>query len=218
MNKNISQYVNLRFHFALVYDIIYIIMSNINNNLIKLRKKGTFTTKQAYKVGVSSRMLNYYCSAGLITRLGQGIYIFSDKQSFELKSIIKQIIIQVPQGVVGLETALRFYDLTEEADSEIQILVPKNNVPKRKLENTRLYQVNAKLFKVGLIKKDSFKITSIERTIIDLLKFNFPLSKVIKVISMLRHNKVKLNMELLAKYSLMFRTKGKFENLLEAIL
>jgi len=135
----------------------------------------------------------------------------------DFKALVKEKLLQVPIGVVGLTSALRFYNLTEEAPAKIDILVPKDKRIRRKIIDVNLYGVNNKIFKTGVIIKNGVKLTSLERTLIDLLKYNSDISTVLHVIKEARSKKIKIDFELLKKYSITFRVKEKFNIVIEAI-
>ena len=191
---------------------------NIIKRLKKLKRKKYFTTTDAITLGISGRMLSYYTEKKLITRLGQGAYIVTEMQGVDLESIVKETLVQVPRAIICLETALRFHNLTEEASANIHIMVPKHNVPRRKLNGVKIYRVNSKILNIGVIKKNNMKITGIERTIIDMLKFNFPLSKIISVFNETRVKRKQVSFSDLKKMALVFRVNSKFKNFMEAIL
>jgi len=197
--------------------VIYLTYMKKPNNLRKLQNKQSFTTLEAEKAGISPRMLNHYCAKGLIVRLGQGFYTFPEKQGIDFKALVKEKLLQVSIGVVGLTSALRFYDLTEEAPAKIDILVPKNKRIRRKITDVNLYSVSNKVFKTGVITKNGIKLTSLERTLIDLLKYSSDISTVLSVIKEAKNKRIKIDFELLKKYSIKFRVKEKFNIVIEAI-
>ena len=197
--------------------MIYLTYMKKQKNLSKLRNKQSFTTLEAEKAGISPRMLNHYCAKGLIVRLGQGFYTFPEKQGMDFEALVKEKLLQVSVGVIGLTSALRFYDLTEEAPAKIDILVPKNKRIRREITDVNLYSVSDNIFKIGVVTKNGIKLTSLERTIIDLLKYNSDISTVLGVIKEAKLKKTRINFELLKKYSIRFRVKEKFNIVIEAI-
>lgn len=103
-------------------------------------------------------------------RLSQGVYAFSEQLNFDFESLIKEKLLQAPQAVVGMKSALRLYDLTEEAPDAIDLMVPKSNVPKKKMEDVQLYPVVDHLFDEGITKINGIPVTTLERTITDILR------------------------------------------------
>lgn len=188
--------------------------------LSALKKKGKtlFTTAQAMKFGVSPQMLRYYLKKGELVRLSHGVYTFAESQGFDLESIIREKLISIPQGVIGLKTALRLYDLTEELPRDIEIIVPENNVPKRRLEDVHLYIVSRELARTAVTKVRGIPTTTLERTLIDLLKFGEPLSTVLRAIEEARKKRKQVSLTELKKLSVKLRAKAKVGRLLEALI
>lgn len=196
---------------------------------LKKIKSLYITVKRAKKEGVSARMLGHYVATKKLIRLSHGIYTFPENMRFDLEGLIIEKISVVPQGIVGLKTALRLYDLTEESPEEIDLIVPKTNVPKRKMKDVRLYQVKKELYdleterykKIKITpKSQSFqiKITKIERTIIDLLRTNEPISSVLNMIKEAQRKNIMISFSKLKELSEIFRVKAKVKKLLEALL
>jgi len=190
------------------------------NNVSKLEKlkKSSFGVKDAKRIGVSPRMLNYYVNKGLLTHISQGVYGFPDSLGIDLNSLIREKLLAYPKGIIGLKTALRLFDLTEEAPQSIDVIVPVSYFPRRKVEDVNLYRVKDKIFRIGVISKHEILMTSLERTIIDLLRVEEPVSLVIDVIKRAQTKRIKVDFTLLKKLSIIFRVKGKMTRLMEAIL
>ncbi len=183
---------------------------------LRKKVKAVFTVAQAKKVGVSRQLLAHYVKKAFIERVSYGVYRFVETKTIDFESTLKEIMTIIPYGVIGLKTALRIYDLTEELPDKIDIIVPKENVPKRALKDVKLYRVKKNLYKKYVINVRGLPVTSIERTIIDLLRCNEPLSSILEIIRAAQVRGISLSFSKIKKLALPFRVKNKVELLLEA--
>lgn len=186
--------------------------------LNKLKQKGkmVFNTEDARKIGISRQLIAHYLHQGLIIRLSHGVYRLEGTESIDFEELIKEVLAAIPNSVVGLKTALRIYNLTEELPSEIDIIVPKENVPKRRLENVRLYRIKGNIYRHDVKQIHGLPVTSPERTVIDLLRFNEPMSLILEVLAEAKQKSIAISIPKLKKMSKMFRVQGKMKQLLEA--
>jgi predicted transcriptional regulator of viral defense system len=136
-----------------------------------LRGKSSFTTEDAKKHGLSSRMLSYYVSKGEIERLARGVYRFSDYMGKDENIMWEEIAVaaqRVSSGVICLISALNYYGLTDERMKEHWIAVPHSH-PHAHFPMTRI--VRMRNMSLGVQKKRiaeiEVKIFDPERTIID---------------------------------------------------
>ena len=189
-----------------------------NQQLFKLAKQSPFRIKEARRKGISPRMLHYYVKKGVLVRLGHGLYAFPEYLSFDFESLIKEKLKMIPQAIVGLESALKFYDLIDEVPRNIHLIVPLSNVPKRKVKDVKFYRVKDTLYKKSIRKINSIPITSIERTLIDLLRIQKSISMVLKIMLTAQKKGISINVSKMKKLAIDFRVKGHFEKLVEAYL
>ena len=189
-----------------------------NQRLFKLKGQGPFQTKQAQRKGISPRMLHHYTKKGVLVRLEQGLYAFPEHLSFDFESLIKEKLKMIPQAILGLESALKLYDLTDEAPRSIYLVVPLSNVPKRKVKDVKFYRVKDILHKRAVRKINGIPVTSIERTLIDLLRAQKSISMVLKVMFTAQKKGISINISKMKKLAIDFRVKGHFDKLIEAYL
>ena len=190
-----------------------------NQRLSKLKGQGAFRTKQAQRKGISPRMLHHYVKKKrALVRLGHGLYAFPENLSFDFESLIKEKLKMIPQAIVGLESALKFYDLTDEAPRNIHLIVPLSNVPKRKVKDVKFYRVKDTLYKKAIKKINGIPVTSIERTLIDLLRTQKLISMVLKIMFTAQKKGVPINISKMKRLAIDFRVKGHFGKLIEAYL
>ncbi len=187
-------------------------------NTLKLKFSGKiFTLKEARKYKASPQILSYYVRKGGLKRISQGVYAFKDSLGFDFYSILKEKLISAPQAVVGLESALKIYGLTDEAPDVIHLIVPLSNVPKRKLRDVQFYQMKDSLYKKHIKTIEGLPVSSLERTIIDLFRFGYSTSFVLSVIEESRRKNLSFNIGKIRKIAPVYRVKGKVSRFLEAL-
>ncbi len=185
---------------------------------LKSLKKTFYTSEDAKHFGFTPSALSYLVKKGELLRVSHGLYCLPDSQGIDLDSIIAEKLMQAPQAIIGLHTALRLFDLTEDNKPEIDLIVPLSNVPKRKMTDVKFYQVKDELYKKDVIKIRGIPTTSLERTIIDLLRIGEQLSSIIEIIKLAQKKKMKLSLSKIKRLSIEFRVKKKAETLLEVLI
>lgn len=185
---------------------------------IQAKHPHIFTTSEANALGVSSQLLRHYLLKGLIERASHGVYRFPSASGLDLESQIKELLAGVPQAIVSHKTALRLYGLTEDNPPQIDLLVSDKNIPKRKLEDVRLHPSAAGLLRYGLTNLRGIPITSLERTLVDLLRFGEPLSMVIAAFREAQAKNMKPSLTRIRKLGSLLHAKARVAILLEALL
>lgn len=188
--------------------------------LERLREKHSqiFTTSEANTLGVSPQLLRHYLAKGLIERASHGVYRFPSNYGLDLESQIKELLKAAPQAIISHKTALRLYGLTEETPAQIDLLVPDKNIPKRKFEDVKLHPLAAGLMRNGLTSLRGIRITSLERTLIDLLRAGEPLSLVMAAFRDAQNKKMKPSLTRIRKLGSQLHAKAKTALFLEALL
>ena len=187
-------------------------------NELKNRFEGkVFTVKEARKYRVSPQLLCHYVRRDFLKRLSHGVYAFKDSRGFDFHSLLKEKLICVPQGIVGLESALKMYGLTDETPDTFHLIVPLSNVPKRKLKDVRFYQMKDDIYKKHVKMINGFPVSSLERTIIDLLRFGYSISFVLSVLEESRKKKTPIHLGKIKKMAPVYRVKGKVSHLMEVL-
>jgi predicted transcriptional regulator of viral defense system len=169
--------------------------------------------------GVSRQLIQNYLKKGLIKRISTGVYQFIEYQEEQgIVAEVKEILLACPQCVVGLKTALKIYDLTDEIVGEMDLLVPNNNVPKRKMKLVRFYTTRPDLMRLGVVQMQGISITTLERTIVDLLRIGESISYLLQIIKLAHQKKMDIDLKKIKKFGEKFRVKKKVLNLFEAYL
>ncbi|MBS0616319.1 MAG: type IV toxin-antitoxin system AbiEi family antitoxin domain-containing protein [Verrucomicrobia bacterium] len=148
--------------------------SKYTKALQKLSKKNLFSSADGRRAGISSRMLAYFCSKGLIERVCRGVYKvkdFSFTSDFEWEDLALTAL-STRKGVICLISALSYYELTDEIMREFWIAVPhststptRENIHAVRMRNISLGQTTVQ------IGNQKIKIFDRERTVIDAFRY-----------------------------------------------
>ncbi len=194
---------------------------NIKRALLnKLKDKFTgkfFTVKEACKYKVSPQLLSHYVRKNYLKRVSCEVYAFKESMAFDFYSPLKEKLTCIPQGVVGLESALKIYGLTDEAPDTFQLIVPISNVPKRKLQDVKFYQMKDEIYKKHVKIINDLPVSSLERTVMHLLKFGYSISFVLSVLQESRKRTIPLHLGKIKKTAPVYHFKGKASRLLEVL-
>lgn len=191
---------------------------HMEESLERTLRKAKFSSEYAKTKGISPRMLSYYVSKGQLIRLGHDLYSFPENLSFNFEDLLKEKLIQIPNGIVGGHTALYLMGLTEEPSKTFEIYVSEKNRPKRKLNDVTLFSTKANLIDLGVIRMKRIRVTSIERTIVDLLRRKSgSFREALDIISQAKSKKMNISFSELLKLAEAFRAKKKIEILLEML-
>jgi predicted transcriptional regulator of viral defense system len=137
--------------------------------LSRLSQLGLFRLADARLVGVPQRTLSWLVKKGEIIRIGSDAYhhkvivIPPGEEDFAAACFIFG-----DSATIGGATALFHYNLIEQVPSQIWVLVPPattNHNPKYRLIRTKSD------LSIGIESHQWFRITSVERTIVDAFHF-----------------------------------------------
>jgi len=130
---------------------------------------GIFTLAQAEALGIKQPGLSRLVQKGLIKRVRRGVYLHP-KAHVSVNSIEFQIACVKfgPQSAVGGMSALFHYNLVEQVPNQTWVIVP----PKMRTRERhyRLMRTKSNL-EVGIITQNGYRIASVDRTLIEALKF-----------------------------------------------
>ena len=184
---------------------------------LKNMDSDTFTAKEAEALGVSRFRLAHYTKMGLLQRVSRGVYAFPERAGFDLIDYLKATLKAFPQAVFGFDTALQLQDLTDQSSSEIHVIVPTHNVPKRILEDVVIHRVNQRYYLLGAETIHGLPVTSLERTFIDFLRCGEPVATLVKVWQTATSKGISIDTSKLLKIAKTMRAQGRLERLLEAV-
>jgi predicted transcriptional regulator of viral defense system len=195
----------------------------MGKDLISHLKMPIFTSQYARQQGVSPRMLSYFVSKGLLVRVSHGVYAMNGTHDgFDLQSILERISIEIPQGVIGRLSALKYYGLLDESPALVEVIVPTDNIPKRKIEDVSFFCAPRKSLrgeiKSGIETKGKIRVTSLDRTLIECLRTGVTIKVVRDAFEEAQRKGLKPSLSQMAKFADILRVQGKFDRFKESIL
>lgn len=154
-----------------------------------------FSYQQAVELGLNKYALNKLIDEGLIERLEKGIYVPSDRDITEPEVQYQLAMLRCGEpSCICLLSALDYYHLTDQIPKKVWIMVPQN----KRVQSSGLKLIRARnpQWDIGILQEEGYRITSIERTLVDCLLHKSRLGFPIPIESLkeaLRQKKVKLN-------------------------
>lgn len=133
------------------------------------KHKGLFSLADVRKAGISHQTLYRWLNDGKVRRVGRGIFLHSDSgippEEHDYAAACAKF---GPRSAIGGLTALFQYGLIDQAPHQIWIIVPSQK--KTSQEIYRCLRTTTPL-KDGIEHKGHYRITNIERTLLESLKF-----------------------------------------------
>ncbi len=143
--------------------------SQSNKYLDLLLPLGLFRLSQAKELGVPQSSLSWLVSKGEIVKIGSDAYHHKDIDiDPEDEDFAVACLIFGNKATIGGASALFFYNLIEQIPNQIWVLVPPNTTTHNKM--FKLIRTKTSL-EVGIDTHEWFRITSIERTIVEAFRF-----------------------------------------------
>lgn len=127
------------------------------------------TAKELESRGFSRNELERLLTDGAIVRLGRGVYQLasadiSDENQFRAATMRIR-----GQSSVCTLSALAHYNLTDEIPKKVWLMVGVGR--KSSLKDVRLFRTRNPHWHIGIEAADGYKITNVERTIVDCLSY-----------------------------------------------
>jgi len=142
---------------------------------IALSAGGVFRTKEALEAGVHRRDLYALRDAGFLVEISRGLYRLTDAEATPYIDLIA-VSRRSPRGIICLNSALSFWDLTDEVPAEVHLAVPRGSRPPSiEYPPTRVHVFAADTFELGieqvhLDSREEIRIYSPERTVVDAMR------------------------------------------------
>jgi len=145
--------------------------------LDQLRQLGpVFQSREAVDAGLAWRDLYRLRDERLIIELSRGVYQLAEKAG---AGNIDFVVVcgRVPHGMICLNSALTYWDLSDEIPREIHLAVPRgSHWPTIDYPPTKVHVFHADTFDLGRIevrleRGERFSITDRERTVVDAFRF-----------------------------------------------
>lgn len=135
-----------------------------------LLTKKVFSWKEASQTGVPRRSFQRLLKEGTIRQIRRGYYVYvNSKIPAEHLDFVIACKHFGPKAVIGGLTALFHYGLTDSAPRHVWVLVPTER--RRAPALFRCIRTNIPS-NIGVMDRGSFRITTIERAIVDAFKFS----------------------------------------------
>lgn len=134
-----------------------------------------FRVRDAEELGVADYELRRLRDSGDLIDLGRGVYQRADappSATIDLSAVSTR----VPQGTISLNSAMAYWDLTDEIPSTVHLSVPRGaHRPRISYPPTTVHVFAADTFELGRIRREGdeggeFWIYSPERTVIDAMR------------------------------------------------
>lgn len=142
---------------------------------IALRSGGVFRTRDATEAGVHRRNLYALRDEGFLVEISRGLYRLADAEATPYLDLIA-VGRRSPRGIICLNSALSFWDLTDEIPAEVHLAVPRGSRPPSiDYPPTRVHVFAAETFELGrekiqLDSGEELHIYSPERSVVDAMR------------------------------------------------
>ncbi len=156
-----------------LFSFILECMRRLNNSIYnQLKSLGIFSTKEALgKLKISQPTLSRWATEGRIKRINRGLYIHSeftiDPEELDFAIACNHF---GPQSAVGGLSALFHYQLIEQIPQQIWMVVPSSRKDQSSECKYKCLRTNTTL-EFGIDNKKYFRITNIERALLEAMKF-----------------------------------------------
>jgi predicted transcriptional regulator of viral defense system len=136
-----------------------------------------FRVSQAVAAGVSRTTLHRLREAGELATVGRGLVQLPDA-GMGLLSGLAAVTARVPRGMICLNSALAFWDLTDEIPERVHVAVPRGaHRPSIDRPPTKVHVFNARTFNLGRQQArtdvdEPFWISSAERSVVDAMRMS----------------------------------------------
>jgi predicted transcriptional regulator of viral defense system len=151
------------------------ISSNHNQRVLDLAgQKGLLRASDLDAIGAPRVVLSRLTAAGLLEKVGRGLYRLPDAQVSEFESL-GTIATKVPQAVFCLLTALQFHELTTQLPRQIWIAMPRgSHQPRVDYPPVKMVQFTGDAYSAGIeeVERDGvrLRVYSVAKTVADCFK------------------------------------------------
>ena len=129
---------------------------------------GYFSIAQASSIGIRRNQIYRATGQGTIEKAYHGVYRLGLFPANRFEEIYAAMVSLGGNAVVGYETAFYIYDLSDIIPNEIHFILPRSSSRRRK--HIRMH--TAALPPEDITSFEGFQITTVSRTIIDILSTN----------------------------------------------
>ena len=139
------------------------------------RSRGAFKMRDAVELGVHPRDLYSLRDWGFLVELSRGVYRLADAEMSPYLDLVA-VSQRSPRGTICLNSALSFWDLTDEVPAEVHLAVPRGaHRPRISYPPVRVHVFAASTFELGrervrLDTGEKINIYSQERSVVDAVR------------------------------------------------
>jgi predicted transcriptional regulator of viral defense system len=126
---------------------------------------GYFSLSQAKAIGIRRNQIYRAVKQSTIERVYRGVYRLVLFPGNQFEEIYAAVVSVGDQAVVGYETALYVYDLSDIIPDDIHLIMPRSSSRRRK----HIKMHTNKLDDQDITIYEGFRITTVARTIVDVL-------------------------------------------------
>ena len=136
-------------------------------SMLKKYNKKPFSFKEAISDGFTRATVRKWLKQGVIERISHGIYRENIDQ-IEQEDLYREAISIVGKpSAICLISALDYYQLTDIIPKQVWVMVAANK--KSTNPSLRLFRTRKLFWSTGIIEKNGYSITTIEKTLVDAL-------------------------------------------------
>lgn len=137
-------------------------------------RKGLLRASDLDAIDAPRVVLTRLTAAGVLERIGRGLYRLPDSQGSEHESLAT-VATKVPQAVFCLLTALQFHELTTQLPRQVWIAMPRgSHVPRFDYPPIKMVQFTGEAYAAGVkeVERDGVKLRvyGVAKTVADCFK------------------------------------------------
>lgn len=187
------------------------------------RKGGLLRMSDAIRAGVHRDTLRVMVERGELEKISRGLYRLIDSQ-MPTHPDLAAVAVKVPQGVICLNSALAYHELTTQIPHEVYLAIDRNSEPPRiDFPPVRTFRFSGAAFTEGVewhkVDSVTLRVYSREKTIADCFKFRNKIGLDTCVEALRRYRESRgFNPDVLLRYAAICRVKQVMRPYIEAML
>lgn len=184
---------------------------------------GLLRTSQAIGLGIHPRTLYEMRDAGVVDRLGRGVYRLASLSVLSDPDLAA-VAVNVPQGVICLISALALHEITTQVPHEVYVALRRGTTkPRLEYPPVRLFWFSGAAFDEGIVtqRRDgiSVRVYTAEKTLADCFKYRKKIGIDIAVEAMRLYLEIKpLKVDELLRFARVCRVEKVMRPYLEALV
>jgi predicted transcriptional regulator of viral defense system len=140
-----------------------------------VRHKGLLRACDLDAIDAPRVVLTRLTAAGLLERIGRGLYRLPDDHGSEYESLVT-VATRVPQAVFCLLTALQFHELGTQLPRQVWMAMPRgSHAPRIDYPPIRMVQFTGEAYRAGVeeVERDgaTLRVYSVAKTVADCFKY-----------------------------------------------